>query len=132
MSIMKDAHSHISPLSYIAPFTPLHTQVSGNPSIFSTCTILCIDQKMPLESACSGVWMCIHDGPLQVPGYMLSQERRNWRDYSPPEQHPLPPAHHHGPQADIPFSQCHCLPPFSRPWSASQAENGQMSILYTK
>lgn len=45
MSIMKDAHSHISSLSYIAPFTPLHTQVSGNPSIFSTCTFLCIDQK---------------------------------------------------------------------------------------
>lgn len=38
MSVMKDAHSHISSLSYITPFTPLHTQVSGNPSIFSTCT----------------------------------------------------------------------------------------------
>lgn len=49
MSIMKDAHSHISSLSYIAPFTPLHTQVSGNPSIFSTCTFLCIDQKNALR-----------------------------------------------------------------------------------
>lgn len=38
MSIMKDAQSHISSLSYIAPYTSLHTQVSGNPAIFSVCT----------------------------------------------------------------------------------------------
>uniref|UniRef100_H3CIH5 Interferon regulatory factor 4a n=1 Tax=Tetraodon nigroviridis TaxID=99883 RepID=H3CIH5_TETNG len=84
MNIMKDTQSHISSLSYITPYTSLHTQ---------------------------------------VPGYMLSQDRRNWRDYSPPEQHSLPPAHHHGSHADVPHGQCHYLPPFSRPWSTLQAEN---------
>lgn len=38
MNIMKDAQSHISSLSYIAPYTSLHTQVSRNPAIFSVCT----------------------------------------------------------------------------------------------
>lgn len=38
MSIMKDTQSHISSLSYIAPYTSLHTQVSGKPAIFSACT----------------------------------------------------------------------------------------------
>ncbi|TWW73869.1 interferon regulatory factor 4a isoform X1 [Takifugu flavidus] len=67
----------------------------------------------------------------QVPGYMLSPERREWRDYSPPEQQPLPPAHHHASHADLQYGQCHYLPPFSRPWSTSHAENGFQLSFHT-
>lgn len=63
----------------------------------------------------------------QVPGYVLSQETRDWRDYSPPEQRPPPPPHHHGPHAEVQRGQCHYPPPFSRPWPGSHAENGEIT-----
>lgn len=67
----------------------------------------------------------------QVSGYMVSQERRDWRDYSPPEQQPLPPPHHHGPHAELQYGQCHYPPPFSRAWPGSHTENGFQLSFHT-
>uniref|UniRef100_A0A3B4VA70 Interferon regulatory factor 4a n=1 Tax=Seriola dumerili TaxID=41447 RepID=A0A3B4VA70_SERDU len=49
------------------------------------------------------VRLIIHMLPSQVPGYMVSQERRDWRDYPPQEQQPLPPPHHHGSHAELQY-----------------------------
>lgn len=138
MNIMKDAQS--APLGYIPPYTSLHTQVSGNPPC---CRLLRSTGVLPASNNIFRVGVglatrgCAYKmklkwRPWQVPGYVLSQERRDWRDYSPPEQQPLPPAHHHATHADLQYGQCHYLPPFSRPWSTSHAENGEMSTLHTK
>ncbi|KAM4604849.1 interferon regulatory factor 4a [Polymixia lowei] len=64
--------------------------------------------------------------PLHNPtGYVVSQDRREWREYTPPEQHPLPPPpHHHGPHAELQYGQCHYPSPLSRPWPGSHTENG--------
>uniref|UniRef100_A0A3B4G6Z3 Interferon regulatory factor 4-like n=1 Tax=Pundamilia nyererei TaxID=303518 RepID=A0A3B4G6Z3_9CICH len=60
---------------------------------------------------------------FQVPGFMVSQERRDWRDYhAPPEQQPLP--HHHGPLPELQYSQCHYPSSISRAWPGSHSENG--------
>ncbi|XP_029380447.1 interferon regulatory factor 4a isoform X2 [Echeneis naucrates] len=59
-----------------------------------------------------------------VPSYVVSQERRDWRDYPPPEQQSLPPPHHHGPLAELPYGQCHYPPPISRAWPGPHSENG--------
>ncbi|KAI4809472.1 hypothetical protein KUCAC02_018351 [Chaenocephalus aceratus] len=59
----------------------------------------------------------------QVSGYMVSQERRDWRDYSPPEQQPLPPPHHHGPHAELQYGSSHYPSAFSRAWPGSHTEN---------
>ncbi|XP_071782579.1 interferon regulatory factor 4a isoform X1 [Centroberyx gerrardi] len=59
----------------------------------------------------------------QAPSYMVSQERRDWRDYTAPEQPPLPP-HHHGPHAELQYGQCHYPSPLSRPWPGAHTENG--------
>uniref|UniRef100_A0A3Q3X6W2 IRF tryptophan pentad repeat domain-containing protein n=1 Tax=Mola mola TaxID=94237 RepID=A0A3Q3X6W2_MOLML len=64
----------------------------------------------------------------QIPGYILPQERRDWRDYSPPEQQPLLPSHHH---TEVQYGQCHYPPPFSRPWPGSHAENGFQLSFHT-
>ncbi|XP_068604968.1 interferon regulatory factor 4a [Brachionichthys hirsutus] len=58
----------------------------------------------------------------QVPSYMVSQEKSDWRDYSPPDQ-PLPTPHQ-GPHAEVPYGQCHYPPTCSRAWPASHIENG--------
>lgn len=67
----------------------------------------------------------------QVPSYMVSQERRDWRDYKQPEQQPLPSPHHHGPHADLQYGQCHYPSPISRAWSGSHTENGKLSVYLT-
>lgn len=64
--------------------------------------------------------------PSQVPGYMVSQERRDWREYSPAEQQPLPPTHHPGPHAELQYGQCHYPSPISRAWPGSHTENGNL------
>uniref|UniRef100_A0A3Q4BS01 IRF tryptophan pentad repeat domain-containing protein n=1 Tax=Mola mola TaxID=94237 RepID=A0A3Q4BS01_MOLML len=92
-SSVEDTQSHVNSLSYIPPYTSMHNQVSR----FS--------------------WL------LRIPGYILPQERRDWRDYSPPEQQPLLPSHHH---TEVQYGQCHYPPPFSRPWPGSHAENGKI------
>lgn len=127
-------HSHTSALSAILLRSHLCTLRSAETLLYLARALLMHWSKMSLESLLCGLGykMGLKWCPSQVPGYMLGQERRSWRDYSPPEQHSLPPAHHHGSQADIPYGQCHYLPPFSRPWSASQAENGEILILYAK
>ncbi|KAM3604949.1 uncharacterized protein V6R79_018536 [Siganus canaliculatus] len=66
----------------------------------------------------------------QVPGYVLSQERREWRDYSPPEQQPLPPSHHHGPHGEVHYGQSHYPSPFSRGWPGSHGENDSQPPVY--
>uniref|UniRef100_A0A3Q3KI95 IRF tryptophan pentad repeat domain-containing protein n=1 Tax=Monopterus albus TaxID=43700 RepID=A0A3Q3KI95_MONAL len=60
----------------------------------------------------------------QVPGYMVSPERRDWRDYSPAEQQPIPPPHHHGLHTELQYSQCHYPTPISRTWPGLHTENG--------
>ncbi|XP_037314810.1 interferon regulatory factor 4a isoform X3 [Pungitius pungitius] len=59
----------------------------------------------------------------QASGYMASQERRDWRDYSPSEQQPLAPPHQHGSHAELQYGQFHYPSSFSRPWPGSQSEN---------
>uniref|UniRef100_A0A087YC24 Interferon regulatory factor 4a n=1 Tax=Poecilia formosa TaxID=48698 RepID=A0A087YC24_POEFO len=40
----------------------------------------------------------------QVPSFVVSPERRDWRDYhAPSEQHSLPNANHHGQHTDLPY-----------------------------
>lgn len=53
MSIIKNTQAHINSLSYIAPCTSLHTQVSGNFAVMSTCTFV------SFESVWSHMWTCI-------------------------------------------------------------------------
>ncbi|KAK5919613.1 hypothetical protein CgunFtcFv8_023489 [Champsocephalus gunnari] len=67
----------------------------------------------------------------QVSGYMVSQERRDWRDYSPPEQQPLPPPHHHGPHAELQYGSSHYPSAFSRAWPGSHTENGFQLSFHT-
>ncbi|XP_056277151.1 interferon regulatory factor 4a [Pseudoliparis swirei] len=67
----------------------------------------------------------------QVSGYMVSQERRDWRDYSPTEQQPVPPPHQHGPHAELQYGQLHYPSPFSRVWPGSNIENGFQLSLHT-
>ncbi|KAK5860038.1 hypothetical protein PBY51_021546 [Eleginops maclovinus] len=67
----------------------------------------------------------------QVSGYMVSQERNDWRDYSPPEQQPLPPPHHHGPHAELQYGSSHYPSAFSRAWPGSHTENGFQLSFHT-
>uniref|UniRef100_A0AAQ4NZR8 Interferon regulatory factor 4a n=1 Tax=Gasterosteus aculeatus aculeatus TaxID=481459 RepID=A0AAQ4NZR8_GASAC len=60
----------------------------------------------------------------QVSAYMASQERRDWRDYSPSEQQPLAPPHQHGSHAELQYGQFHYPSSFGRPWPGSHSENG--------
>uniref|UniRef100_A0A3B4YKM5 Interferon regulatory factor 4a n=1 Tax=Seriola lalandi dorsalis TaxID=1841481 RepID=A0A3B4YKM5_SERLL len=60
------------------------------------------------------VRLTIHMLPSQVPSYMVSQERRDWRDYPPQEQQPLPPPHHHGSHAELQYG--HYPSTISRAW----------------
>uniref|UniRef100_A0A3B3V481 Interferon regulatory factor 4a n=1 Tax=Poecilia latipinna TaxID=48699 RepID=A0A3B3V481_9TELE len=63
--------------------------------------------------------------PLQVPSFVVSPERRDWRDYhAPSEQHSLPNANHHGQHTDLPYGQCHYQSPISRVWPSSHTETG--------
>ncbi|KAM8839706.1 interferon regulatory factor 4a isoform 1-T1 [Synchiropus picturatus] len=48
----------------------------------------------------------------QVHSYMLSQDRREWRDYKPAEQASLPPPHH----AELHYGQGHYPSPYGRAW----------------
>ncbi|XP_028988750.1 interferon regulatory factor 4a isoform X1 [Betta splendens] len=67
----------------------------------------------------------------QVPGYVVAQERRDWREYPAVEQQPLPPPHHPGPHADLQYGQCHYPSPISRAWPGSHAENGFQLSFHT-
>uniref|UniRef100_A0A1A7WQH6 Interferon regulatory factor 4a n=3 Tax=Iconisemion striatum TaxID=60296 RepID=A0A1A7WQH6_9TELE len=67
----------------------------------------------------------------QVPGFVVSQERRDWRDYhTPPEQQSLSNAHH-GQHADLQYGQCHYQSSISRIWPGSQTENGFQLSFHT-
>ncbi|CAL1579554.1 unnamed protein product [Knipowitschia caucasica] len=59
----------------------------------------------------------------QVSGYM---ERRDWRDFPPTDQQPLPPSHHHHPEL-----QYHYPSALSRPWPTTHAENGFQLSFHT-
>ncbi|XP_028282620.1 interferon regulatory factor 4a isoform X2 [Parambassis ranga] len=68
----------------------------------------------------------------QVPSFMISQERRDWRDYhGPPEQQPLTASHHHGPHTELQYGQCHYPPSIPRAWPASHSENESQPSVYT-
>lgn len=54
----------------------------------------------------------------QVAGYVVPQERRDWRDF-PAEQQPLPPP----PHPELQYGQYHYPSPV-RPWQSSHMENG--------
>ncbi|XP_074544886.1 interferon regulatory factor 4a isoform X2 [Halichoeres trimaculatus] len=64
-------------------------------------------------------------------GFMLSQDRRDWRDYSPAEQQPLPHPHHPGPHTEVQFGQSHYPSAFSRAWPGSHTENESQPPMYT-
>ncbi|XP_054624211.1 interferon regulatory factor 4a isoform X2 [Dunckerocampus dactyliophorus] len=55
----------------------------------------------------------------QVQTYMVSQERRDWRDYKLPEQQHIPPVHHRGPHGELQYYPSS----ISRPWPESQSES---------
>nr|XP_057922230.1 interferon regulatory factor 4a isoform X2 [Doryrhamphus excisus] len=55
----------------------------------------------------------------QVQTYMVSHERRDWRDYKPPEQQHIPPLHHRGPHGELQYFPSS----ISRPWPESQSES---------
>ncbi|XP_034039585.1 interferon regulatory factor 4a [Thalassophryne amazonica] len=65
----------------------------------------------------------------QMPSYMISQERTEWRDYTNPEQQSVPSPHHHG--SELQYSQCHYLLPLSRAWPASHTETGFQVSFHT-
>ncbi|XP_028832471.1 interferon regulatory factor 4a [Denticeps clupeoides] len=51
--------------------------------------------------------------PLQtVPSYMLTQDRRDWRDFAPEQPHQQPP------HAELPYGQCPYPPPRSLTWGS--------------
>uniref|UniRef100_A0A672NT43 Interferon regulatory factor 4-like n=1 Tax=Sinocyclocheilus grahami TaxID=75366 RepID=A0A672NT43_SINGR len=54
----------------------------------------------------------------QMPGYMLPQERRDWREYSGDQPHPQ------APHAELPYGQCPYPPTRSLPWHPSACDNG--------
>uniref|UniRef100_A0A3Q2QQ60 Interferon regulatory factor 4a n=1 Tax=Fundulus heteroclitus TaxID=8078 RepID=A0A3Q2QQ60_FUNHE len=61
--------------------------------------------------------------------FVVSPERRDWRDYHPPpEQHSLHNANPHGQHADLQYGQCHYPSPISRVWPGSHAENGKYGL----
>ncbi|XP_047446628.1 interferon regulatory factor 4a isoform X4 [Mugil cephalus] len=65
-------------------------------------------------------------------GFVVSQERRDWRDYHvPPEQQPLPNTHHHGPHAELQYGQCHYPSQIARAWPGSHTENGFQLSFHT-
>ncbi|XP_067330057.1 interferon regulatory factor 4a isoform X2 [Channa argus] len=64
----------------------------------------------------------------QVPDYMVSQERRDWRHYSPTEQQTLPAQHHHGPHTELPYGH---YPTIGRTWPGPHAENGFQLSFHT-
>ncbi|XP_014855988.1 PREDICTED: interferon regulatory factor 4-like [Poecilia mexicana] len=68
----------------------------------------------------------------QVPSFVVSPERRDWRDYhAPSEQHSLPNANHHGQHTDLPYGQCHYQSPISRVWPSSHTETGFQLSFHT-
>ncbi|KAM9322044.1 interferon regulatory factor 4a [Pholidichthys leucotaenia] len=68
----------------------------------------------------------------QVPSFMVSQERREWREYHmPPEQQHLPSLHPQAPHAEHQYSQLHYSPSISRGWPGSHAENGIQLSFHT-
>ncbi|XP_072219989.1 interferon regulatory factor 4a isoform X2 [Leuresthes tenuis] len=68
----------------------------------------------------------------QVPSFVVSQERRDWREYhAPPDQQSLPNTHHHGPHAELQYSQCHFPSPINRAWPGSHTENESQPSMYT-
>ncbi|XP_061776234.1 interferon regulatory factor 4a isoform X1 [Nerophis ophidion] len=56
----------------------------------------------------------------QVQTYMVSHERRDWRDFKLPEEQHVPPVHHRGPYGELQYFSSS----FSRPWPESQSESG--------
>ncbi|CAG5896654.1 unnamed protein product [Menidia menidia] len=69
--------------------------------------------------------------PNQVPTYVVSPERREWRDYHAlPEQQSLN-MHHHGPHGDLQYSQCLFPSPINRAWPASHTDNGFQLSFHT-
>ncbi|XP_023820962.1 interferon regulatory factor 4 isoform X1 [Oryzias latipes] len=67
----------------------------------------------------------------QVP-FVVSQERRDWRDYHPsPEQQALSSPHLHGPHAELQYGQCPYPPSISRAWPGSHTENGFQLSFHT-
>ncbi|XP_052465359.1 interferon regulatory factor 4 [Carassius gibelio] len=56
----------------------------------------------------------------QMAGYMLPQERRDWREYSGDPSHPHPQA----PHTELPYGQCPYPPTRSLPWHPSACDNG--------
>ncbi|XP_056149730.1 interferon regulatory factor 4a [Lampris incognitus] len=73
--------------------------------------------------SCFSPYSSLHN---QVPGYMVSQDKREWRDYSQAEQQqppllpPPPPPHHHA--GELQYG--HFPSPLSRTWHGLHAENG--------
>ncbi|KAF7654200.1 hypothetical protein LDENG_00072800 [Lucifuga dentata] len=65
----------------------------------------------------------------QILSYAVSQERRDWRDYTPSENQPLPPPHHHGSHAELQYGQYPS--PLSRAWPAPHTENGFQVSFHT-
>lgn len=137
MSSQEETQSHVNPLSYT--YTSLHSQVSRFCCMpwmavvpFFFFFFLHLSQKVLRISFallhCTNwrkfrwlpVLMTIPTVLSQVPAYMLSPDRRDWRNYSPPEQQPIPPSH-----AEVQHGPCHYPPPFSRPWPGSHHENGE-------
>uniref|UniRef100_A0A8C0YFD5 Interferon regulatory factor 4a n=1 Tax=Cyprinus carpio carpio TaxID=630221 RepID=A0A8C0YFD5_CYPCA len=53
----------------------------------------------------------------QMPGYMLPQERRDWREYSGDQPHPQ------APHAELPYGQCPYPPTRSLAWHPSACDN---------
>lgn len=120
MSSMEDAPSHVNALGYISPYTSLHNQVSG----FCGC------HTPQTRSNVKKAWFYTILLHSQVPGYMVSQDRRDWREYSPAEQQPLPPPHHPGSHAELQYGQCHYPSPISRAWPGSHTENGKLQYTH--
>uniref|UniRef100_A0A3B5M8X1 Interferon regulatory factor 4a n=1 Tax=Xiphophorus couchianus TaxID=32473 RepID=A0A3B5M8X1_9TELE len=102
MNRVEETPSH--PLGYVPPYTSLHNQVSR----------LAISFKE------------------KVPSFVVSPERRDWRDFhAPSEQHSLPNANHHGQHTDLQYGQCHYQSPISRVWPSSHTENGFQLSFHT-
>ncbi|XP_041849570.1 interferon regulatory factor 4a isoform X2 [Melanotaenia boesemani] len=85
------------------------------------------------EGAKRGMKMSVmEETSSQIPSFVVSQDRRDWRDYhAPSEQQSLSTTHHHGPHTELQYSQCHYPPSISRAWPASHSENGFQLSFHT-
>ncbi|XP_061588360.1 interferon regulatory factor 4a [Cololabis saira] len=68
----------------------------------------------------------------QVPSFVVSQERRDWRDYHASTEQPHHPnTHHHGAHAELQYGQGPYPPSISRAWPGSHTENGFQLAFHT-